>query len=99
MVPLLLGDRTHAVHKVQGRLEIGECISFRQMVPAHHLPASHLRLHSLQFLAFERRDATPARHALLFGQTHYGPPFLEWKLRQRAQAGVEPRGFTLRNHH
>jgi hypothetical protein len=37
------------------------------MVIVHHLPGGQLRLHLPQLFAFERRNATPARHALLFG--------------------------------
>src|ERR1035437_7419359 len=74
MVPLLFGNRAHAVDKVQGRPEIGEPVRLRQMMLIHHLPAGQLRQHFPQLLAFEWRDATPARHAMPFAPTPCPPP-------------------------
>jgi len=72
MMALLFGDRTHAVYEVQGRPEIGEQVSLRQM--GHPPPASRPTAPSFPALfAFERWDATAARHAMLFSQTHDSP--------------------------
>ena len=70
MVSLFFRQRSHPVHKTEGRPEIGKGAGFRQMVSIHHLPAFHLRLHLFQFRALERRNASPAGYAMFIRQAH-----------------------------
>src|ERR1039458_4712649 len=69
-MPLFLGRRAHPVDKVQSRTEIRKRIASRQMMPVHHFPSGHLDFQVFQLGAPERRYAAPARHAMLFSQTH-----------------------------
>src|ERR1051326_1172904 len=74
MMPFGLGDRPHAVHKIQGRTEIGEGPGLFQMMLIYNIPPGHLGLHLLQRFALQRRYTAAAWYAMFFRQTHDFPP-------------------------
>jgi hypothetical protein len=67
MMAFLLRDGAHAVHEIERCLEIGKQKTLRDMVLFDDFPVRQLLGESHQYRAFQRRDAAPARYAVLFG--------------------------------
>jgi hypothetical protein len=65
MMSLLLGQRTHAVHKIQRGLEIGKLESTRDVMLVDNLPIGQLMAEFMQRRAVKRRHPAPARHTIL----------------------------------
>ena len=68
MMSLFLGQFSHSIDKCQRGSEIWKLVSAAEMVLVHHLPLGRLRLHLLQLLALQRRNAAAARNAMLIRQ-------------------------------
>src|SRR5689334_7066850 len=91
VMPFLLGDSAHAVDEIKRRAEIGEGITFQKVVSVDDLPPGHLGFQSLQVLALERRNTSPAGNAASVGQTHCRSPVSDCGTAQRAHV---PRNNT-----
>src|SRR5579871_1457694 len=70
MVPLLFGNRAYPIDELQSLDKVRELKRLGKMVLIHHLPPAHLRCEFFEFRPAQRRYPSPARHAMLFRQTH-----------------------------
>src|SRR5260370_34954250 len=64
MVALFLGKFTDTIDEHKRLAKILESICLQQVMLAHGLPIHQLTKQPLNFIAFQRRYPTPARHAL-----------------------------------
>jgi hypothetical protein len=67
MVALFLGKFTHTIDERKRLAKVLESIRLQQVMLAHGLPIRQLTKQPLNFIAFQRRHAAPARHALAVG--------------------------------
>src|SRR5580658_1807080 len=74
MMPLLLGNRPHLIHKRQRLLEIRKRKRPHNVMPVHHLPLRHFFRQRLQFFPGQRRHSAAARHASLLRKLAHKSP-------------------------
>src|SRR5277367_3449544 len=76
MMPLLLRNRPHLIHKCQRLLEIRKRERPHNVMPIHHLPPRHLFRQCCQLPTSQRRHSSPARHTILLRKLahKYCPP-------------------------
>src|SRR5215467_2000038 len=73
MMPLLFGQCTHSIHKVERLLKVGKSKGSGDVVLVDHFPVRKLMAEIVKFLAFERGSPSPTRNAGLFGElSHEG---------------------------
>ena len=66
VMPLLLRDRSDAIYKIQGLLEIGKSKCARNVVFVYDFPVrplGKLSVQVIEFFSLKWRRSTPARHA------------------------------------
>jgi len=68
MMPLLLRDRPHLIHKRERLLKIRKRKRSHNVMPIHHLPPRHLFRQSLEFFSSQRRNPATAWHTSLLRQ-------------------------------
>lgn len=68
MMSLFLGESANAVHEIKGLLEIREGILPMDVVFVSDAPVGNAAMKSFELVAFERRHASTAGDARLFGK-------------------------------
>src|SRR5271156_3198335 len=68
MMPLLLRNRPHLIHKPERQLKIRKRKRPHNVMPVHHLPSRHFLSKRLQLVTTQRRYSALARHTILLRQ-------------------------------